>query len=720
MNFAELRQKILAINDSHDLSAIEKAYQFAEKAHCGQLRNSGEEYIQHPMAVAAILCDMEMDDVSIMAAFLHDVAEDTEKTLEDIRQNFGPEVAQIVDGVTKLGKIAFRDKEEAQVENLRKMFLAMAKDIRVIIIKLADRLHNMRTLQYQREDKQREIAKETMDIYAPLANRLGIYRIKSELEDLSFRYLNPEAFAELSRTVENVKESRDAQIAEVIDLLTKRLFEVGIKAELSGRAKHLYSIYRKMQAQEKGLSEIFDLAAIRVIVDTVNDCYGALGVVHILWKPIPGKFKDYIAMPKPNMYQSLHTILAGKHGEPFEIQIRTWEMHHTAVYGVAAHWKYKEGRRAEADFEQKLSWLRQLLEWQHDSRDAGEFLESLKVDLFDDTVFAFTPKGDVLELPADSCLIDFAYRVHSDVGHNCIGAKVNGRIVPLESTLQNGDIVEIITSKTPTGPSRDWVCKVKTSQAKNRIRQWFRKEKREENIARGKDGLEREARKMGMDTAKELKKENMLELARLFRLNSLDDLYAALGDGAITFRRALLRLKDDIIKEEDDERPFVFLPGRTAGSGAHSQQVRVKGMANIGVRFSHCCNPLPGDGVIGYITRGRGVSVHKTVCPEIAALKKRGEAERLIEVEWTAKLETEDAVYPVNVDILAADRPALVTDVLNSLMETKTHVLNLNAQAERDGTAHIHLKIETRSVDHLSFLLGRIRRIKEVNSVSRV
>ncbi|MDR1320641.1 MAG: bifunctional (p)ppGpp synthetase/guanosine-3',5'-bis(diphosphate) 3'-pyrophosphohydrolase [Gracilibacteraceae bacterium] len=720
MTFAELRQKILAINDSHDLAAIEKAYQFAEKAHCGQLRNSGEEYIQHPMAVAAILCDMEMDDVSIMAAFLHDVAEDTEKTLEDIRQNFGPEVAQIVDGVTKLGKIAFRDKEEAQVENLRKMFLAMAKDIRVIIIKLADRLHNMRTLQYQREDKQREIAKETMDIYAPLANRLGIYRIKSELEDLSFRYLNPEAFAELSRTVESVKESRDAQIAEVIDLLGKRLFEVGVKAELSGRAKHLYSIYRKMQAQEKGLNEIFDLAAIRVIVDTVNDCYGALGVVHILWKPIPGKFKDYIAMPKPNMYQSLHTILAGKHGEPFEIQIRTWEMHHTAVYGVAAHWKYKEGRKAEADFEQKLSWLRQLLEWQHDSRDAGEFLESLKVDLFDDTVFAFTPKGDVLELPADSCLIDFAYRVHSDVGHNCIGAKVNGRIVPLESTLQNGDIVEIITSKTPTGPSRDWVCKVKTSQAKNRIRQWFRKEKREENITRGKDGLEREARKMGMDTAKDLKKENMLELVRLFRLNSLDDLYAALGDGAITFRRALLRLKDDIIKDEDDERPFVFVPGRTAGSGAHSQQVRVKGMANIGVRFSHCCNPLPGDGVIGYITRGRGVSVHKTVCPEIAALKKRGEDERLIEVEWTAKLETEDAVYPVNVDILAADRPALVTDVLNSLMETKTHVLNLNAQAERDGTAHIHLKIETRSVDHLSFLLGRIRRIKEVNSVSRV
>ncbi|MDR0433913.1 MAG: bifunctional (p)ppGpp synthetase/guanosine-3',5'-bis(diphosphate) 3'-pyrophosphohydrolase [Gracilibacteraceae bacterium] len=718
MTFAELRQKILDINSGSDVTTIEKAYQFAEKAHWGQLRNSGEEYIQHPLAVASILCEMEMDDVSIMAAFLHDVAEDTDKTLEDIRANFGAEVAQIVDGVTKLGKIAFRDKEEAQVENLRKMLLAMAKDIRVIIIKLADRLHNMRTLCYQREDKQRTIAKETMDIYAPLANRLGIYRIKSELEDLSFRYLEPDVFTELARNVESAQESRDAQIDEVVSLLTKRLFEVGIKAELSGRAKHLYSIYRKMQAQEKGLSEIFDLAAIRVIVNTVNDCYGALGVVHTLWKPIPGKFKDYIAMPKPNMYQSLHTILAGTRGEPFEIQIRTWEMHHTAVYGVAAHWKYKEGKATGADFEQKMAWLRQLLEWQHDSRDAGEFMESLKVDLFDDTVFAFTPKGDVIELPADSCLIDFAYRVHSDVGHNCIGAKVNGRIVPLESTLRNGDIVEIITSKTPTGPSRDWVCKVKTSQAKNRIRQWFRKEKREENVARGRDGLEREARKMGLDVARDLKKENMLELARLFSLNSLDDLYAALGDGAITFRRAVLRLKDDVIKP--DEQPFVFVPDRAARSGDNSQRIRVKDLANVGVRFSHCCNPLPGDDVIGYITRGRGVSVHKTACPEVAALKKRGEGVRLIEVEWITKTEEEDAVYPVNVDIMAVDRPALVADVLNSLMETKTHVLNLNAQAARDGTAHIHMKIETRGLDHLSFLLGRIRRIKEVNSVSRV
>ncbi|MDR1605079.1 MAG: bifunctional (p)ppGpp synthetase/guanosine-3',5'-bis(diphosphate) 3'-pyrophosphohydrolase [Gracilibacteraceae bacterium] len=716
MTFADLKQKLLEVNCDSNVAAIEKAYQFAERAHWGQLRNSGDEFIQHPLAVAAILCEMEMDDVSIIAAFLHDVAEDTEKTLEDIRQNFGSEVADIVDGVTKLGKIAFRDKEEAQVENLRKMFLAMARDIRVIIIKLADRLHNMRTLQYQRENKRREIAKETMDIYAPLANRLGIYRIKSELEDLSFRYLEPETFAELARNVQSKKQERDRQIEEVIGFLTKRLFEVGIEADLSGRAKHLYSIYRKMQAQEKGLHEIFDLAAIRVIVNSVNDCYGALGIVHTLWKPIPGKFKDYIAMPKPNMYQSLHTILAGTRGEPFEIQIRTWEMHHTAVYGVAAHWKYKEGRGAEADFEQKLSWLRQLLEWQHDSRDAGEFMEALKVDLFDDTVFAFTPRGDVIELPADSCLIDFAYRVHSDVGHNCIGAKVNGRIVPLESTLQNGDIVEIITSKTPTGPSRDWVCKVKTSQAKNRIRQWFRKEKREENITRGKDGLEREADKMGLQPA--LKKENLLELVRLFNLNSLDDLYAALGDGAITFRRAMMRLKDDVVKEEE---PFIFVPSRAAQSGDGSQRVRVKGMDNMLVRFSHCCNPLPGDEVVGYITRGRGVSVHKAACAEIAALKRRGEDDRLIEVDWVAKAEEEEeAVYPVNVDILAADRPSLVTDVMNSLMETKTHVLNLNAQAAKDGSAHIHLKIETRGIGHLTFLLGRIRRIKEVNSVSRV
>jgi GTP pyrophosphokinase len=575
----------------------------------------------------------------------------------------------------------------------------------------------MRTLEYQRENKQREIAKETMEIYAPLANRLGIYRIKSELEDLSFRYLEPAKFAGLSQSVESTKEERDAQIGEVISVLTRRLFEVGIEADLSGRAKHLYSIYRKMQAQEKGLNEIFDLAAIRVIVNTVNDCYGALGIVHTLWKPIPGKFKDYIAMPKPNMYQSLHTVLAGTHGEPFEIQIRTWDMHHTAVYGVAAHWKYKEGTRVEANFEQKLSWLRQLLEWQHDSRDAGEFMESLRVDLFDDTVFAFTPKGDVLELPADSCLIDFAYRVHSDVGHNCIGAKVNGRIVPLESTLQNGDIVEIITSKTPTGPSRDWVCKVKTSQAKNRIRQWFRKEKREENIARGKEGLEREARKMGLDTAQALKKENMLELTHIFGLNSLEDLHAALGDGAITFRRALLRLKDDVVKEEE---PFVFTPSQAAKSNVSAQRVRVRGMDNMLVRFSRCCHPLPGDGVIGYITRGRGVSVHKSTCPEISVLRNKGEGDRLIEVDWVAEAAEAEAVYPVNVDILGTDRPTLVTDIMNSLMETKTHVLNLNAQATKDGTAHIHLKIETRGVDHLSFLIGRIRRIREVSSVSRV
>lgn len=434
---------------------VEKAYCFAEEAHRGQLRNSGEDYIQHPLEVAKILLELEMDEATLAAALLHDVVEDTKYTIADIEKEFGPQVALMVDGVTKLGRIEYKSKVEQQVENLRKMFLAMAKDIRVILIKLADRLHNMRTLKYHTVEKQKEIARETLEIFAPLANRLGIFRIKWELEDLSFRYLKPQEYYDLSEGIAFKRREREAHINEVIEQLGPRLEEVGIKADIAGRPKHFYSIYRKMVTQKKELSEIYDLTAIRVIVDSVNDCYGALGIIHTMWKPLPGRFKDYIAMPKPNMYQSLHTTLVGAHGEPFEIQIRTWEMHRTAEYGIAAHWKYKEGGKAQSgSFEQKLSWLRQLLEWQHDSRDAGEFMESLKIDLFADTVFVFTPKGDVVELPAGSCPVDFAYRVHTDVGHRCVGAKINSRIIPLETKLTNGDIVEILTSKQGNGPSR--------------------------------------------------------------------------------------------------------------------------------------------------------------------------------------------------------------------------------------------------------------------------
>ncbi|NLP43939.1 MAG: bifunctional (p)ppGpp synthetase/guanosine-3',5'-bis(diphosphate) 3'-pyrophosphohydrolase [Peptococcaceae bacterium] len=716
MVIEELKEKLLSNNTQYNIDSILRAYNFAYEAHRGQLRNSGEEYIHHPIEVAYILAELEMDESTIIAALLHDVAEDTDKTLMNIKSEFGEEVANLVDGVTKLGKIAYKNKMEVQVENLRKMFLAMAKDIRVVLIKLADRLHNMRTLTYQSEKKQKAIAQETLEIYAPLANRLGIFRIKWELEDLAFRYLNPQEYYDLVERIVFKRKEREEQIRSVIEQLSAKLKEVGIKADIAGRPKHFYSIYKKMITQNKSLSEIYDLTAVRVIVDSVNDCYGALGIIHTLWKPIPGRFKDYIAMPKPNMYQSLHTTLIGTHGEPFEIQIRTWEMHRTAEYGIAAHWKYKEGKQVEnTNFEQKLSWLRQLLEWQHDSRDAGEFMESLKVDLFADTVFVFTPKGDVVELPAGSCPIDFAYRVHTDVGHSCIGAKINGRIVPLDTKLQSGDIVEILTTKTPTGPSRDWVCLVKTSQARNRIRQWFRKEEREKNIFRGREGLEREARKLGLDPGTSLKAENIAKLAKLFNLNSVDDLYATLGDGAITFKKALARLKEEILKDEIEVAPQVS-PIEQKRVIKSTNGVRVKGIDNILIRFSRCCNPLPGDEIIGFITKGRGLSVHRKDCSELINMAAEKQ-ERLIEVEWAKNI---DSVYPVDIEIVGMDRPRLVSDIMNVIMETRTHVLEINARVAKNRIAKIHLKIEARNLEHLKFVLQRIGRIKDVTVVKRM
>jgi len=700
---------------------VEKAYSFAEEAHRGQLRNSGEEYIQHPLEVAKILAELELDEATIAAALLHDVVEDTKYTLEDIEKEFGPHVALLVDGVTKLGRIEYKSKEELQVENLRKMFLAMAKDIRVILIKLADRLHNMRTLKYHSEKKQKEIAQETLEIFAPLANRLGIFRIKWELEDLSFRYLKPQEYYDLSEGIALKRAEREVQINEVIEQLRNRLAEVGIKADISGRPKHFYSIYRKMITQHKELSEIYDLTAVRVIVDSVNDCYGALGIVHTMWKPLPGRFKDYIAMPKPNMYQSLHTTLVGAHGEPFEIQIRTWEMHRTAEYGIAAHWKYKEGNKPTgANFEQKLSWLRQLLEWQHDSRDAGEFMESLKIDLFADTVFVFTPKGDVVELPAGSCPVDFAYRVHTDVGHRCIGAKINNRIVPLDTKLANGDIVEILTSKQSNGPSRDWLSFVKTSQAKNRIRSWFKREKREENITRGKEILEREIRKLGLDPAQILKSEHLAKICKSYNFATAEDLYAAMGDGAVTVNKVLVRLKEDLTKDERERLQLEALQqgeGKsTSGYGKASQGVRVKGVDNILVRFSRCCNPLPGDDIVGYVTRGRGVSIHRRECENIKAHSLEEQA-RMVEVIWDTEVES---IYPVDLEIFALDRPRLVTDVMSAVMETRTNILAINARVGKDKITHIQLSIEIRNLGHLYNVMQKIRRIKDITSVERV
>lgn len=722
MSIAELMAKLQKGSPQAHWDIVEKAYHFAEEAHRGQHRNSGEDYIQHPLEVAKILAELEMDETTIAAALLHDVVEDTHFIGADIEKEFGPEIALLVDGVTKLGRIEYKSKMEQQVENLRKMFLAMAKDIRVILIKLADRLHNMRTLKYHSAEKQQEIAQETLEIFAPLANRLGIFRIKWELEDMSFRYLNSDKYYELVDGIALKRQEREKQINEVIEQLGQRLAEVGIQSDIAGRPKHLYSIFRKMVTGGKELNEIYDLTAIRVIVGSVNDCYGALGIIHTLWKPIPGRFKDYIAMPKPNMYQSLHTTLIGAHGEPFEVQIRTWEMHRTAEYGIAAHWKYKEGAKQPGggNFEQKLSWLRQLLEWQHESRDAGEFMESLKIDLFADAVFVFTPKGDVVELPAGSCPIDFAYRVHTDVGHRCVGSKINGRIVPLETKLSNGDIVEILTSKQSNGPSRDWLSFVNTSQAKNRIRQWFKKEQREENIVRGRETLEREIRKIGFDPSNVLSAETLLPFVKSYNFVSVEDLYAAIGDGAVSPNKILMRLREELTKEERENQQLAAIQqgeGKAASSVPKSSHgVRVKGVGDVWVRFSRCCNPLPGDDIIGYITRGRGVSIHRQDCENIKVHSDQ-EQERIVEVYWDAHA---DSTYPVDIQIYGIDRARLATDVMTTVMDTHTHILGINARVGKDKLAYIQLRIEIRNVEQLNHVLQKIRKIKDITGVERV
>jgi len=735
MSFAELRVKLQNKFPQARLDVIDKAYQFAEVAHRNQLRISGEDYILHPLEVAKILVELEMDEATLAASLLHDVVEDTSYTIGDIEKEFGSEIALLVDGVTKLGRIEYKSKVEQQVENLRKMFLAMAKDIRVILIKLADRLHNMRTLKYHSIEKQKEIARETLEIFAPLANRLGIFRMKWELEDLAFRYLEPDKYYDLVERIALKRAEREAFISEVIVQMRERLDEVEIYADIAGRPKHFYSIYRKMMSQNKELSEIYDLMAIRVVVESVNDCYGALGIIHTLWKPIPGRFKDYIAMPKPNMYQSLHTTLIGVHGEPFEVQIRTCEMHRTSEYGIAAHWKYKESgskeskegsnkdgsnKAASVNFDQKLSWLRQLLEWQHDSRDAGEFMESLKIDLFADTVFVFTPKGDVVELPAASCPIDFAYRVHTDVGHRCIGAKINGRIVPLETKLSNGDILEILTSKQGGAPSRDWLAFVQTSQAKNRIRQWFKKEQREDNIVRGREILDHEVRKLGLEPGSILKVDSLLAIGKSQNFLGVDDLYAAIGDGVLTPNKVLVRLREEVTKEERDK---MHLEGLQKGElktptpyGKASHGIRVKGVDNVLVRFSRCCNPLPGDEITGYITRGRGVSIHRWDCSNIQSPSEE-DAERMVEVKWAEQF---DATYPVDIQIYGKDKPRLVTEVMNTVLDTRTHILGINARVDKDDIAHIQLRVEIRNVDQLKMVMHRIRKVKDITDVERV
>ncbi|AEE91586.1 GTP pyrophosphokinase (RelA/SpoT) [Tepidanaerobacter acetatoxydans Re1] len=718
MDFDSLEKQILSYSPSADLDLIRKAYMFAKEAHSGQHRVSGELFISHPLGVAMILADLELDIPTIAAGLLHDVVEDTDYTIEDIEKIFGSEIAILVDGVTKLGKLEFKTKEEQQAENLRKMFFAMAKDIRIILIKLADRLHNMRTLKSMPEEKQREKAMETIDIFAPLAHRLGISKIKWELEDLAFRYLEPEHYYDLVEKVAKKRQERENHINKMIDILNERLLATGINAEIQGRPKHFYSIYKKMKDQNKTFEQIYDLTAVRVIVNTVKDCYGALGVVHTLWKPIPGRFKDYIAMPKPNMYQSLHTTVIDSSGDPLEIQIRTYEMHKTAEYGIAAHWRYKEGDKNSNEFEQKLSWLREILDWQRELRDAKDFMENLKIDLFTDEVYVFTPKGDVIDLPMGSCPVDFAYRIHTDVGNRCIGAKVNGKMVPLDYKLANGDIVEIVTSGHSNGPSRDWLNIVKSPQAKNKIRQWFKKERRDENIARGKEMLEKEAHRQGYDIYQLIKFDFMNNLLKRMSFANIDDMFAAIGYGAVTTKQILQKILDEYKKSVKLNKPEILIEksnNKLKTKKKIDHGIKIDGIDNLLVKFSRCCNPVPGDKIVGYITRGRGVSIHRQDCKNVSS--GVFDKERLVDVKWEGFEETS---YPVEIQASAYDRPGILSEVINLVGDMKTNIDAINARTTKDGVAIIDLILEINNKQHLENVMQKIKKINGIYNIRRV
>lgn len=719
--FDEIIDKIKTYQADESIDLVKKAYSFAELAHRGQLRVSGDEYIQHPLGVAKILADLQIDAVTICAALLHDVVEDTEITLEGLEKIFGKEIAMLVDGVTKLNRIEYKSKEEQQLENYRKMFLAMAKDIRVVLIKLADRLHNMRTLKYMTPKKQQEISRETLEIFAPLAHRLGISNIKWELEDLSFRFMEPTKYYELVEKVKQKRREREEIVSESISILTEKLNSMGIKSEINGRPKHFYSIYKKMQKDHKDLVEIYDLLAVRVIVDTVKDCYGVLGVVHTLWKPLPGRFKDFIAMPKSNMYQSLHTTVIGIKGLPLEIQIRTFEMHKTSEYGIAAHWRYKEGAKgADRDFDQKLAWLRQVQEWQQDLRDPREFVEALKLDIFADEVFVFTPRGDVIDLPAGSIPIDFAYRIHTDVGHRCVGARINGKIVPLEYKLANGDIVEIITAKHGNGPSRDWLNIVGASETKNKIRQWFKKERREENVSKGHEAIERESKKLGYDWRELLKGDKLSEIAKKMNIPGEEDLLAAIGYGGVPLQTVMTKLIEFYKKELKNSTPADIsqliseLKPRHTKSNRGSHGILVEGESGLMVRLARCCNPIPGDIIVGYITKGRGVSIHRADCPNIS--NQPDEYERMIEVNWDIAA---NQTYKVMIEVIGTDRPNLLSDILIIASETKISFSSVNAKVHKDKTATISLSLDITNLNQLEFIMTKIRRIKDVYSVQR-
>jgi GTP pyrophosphokinase len=704
-----LKASIAEHHASSDLADVDRAFDLAVEAHAGQKRASGEPYVTHPIASAQILAELGIDPVAIEAALLHDVPEDTEFSLTDVEERFGGEVAHLVDGVTKLSRFSTHSHEQQQAENIRKMLLAMAEDIRVVLIKLADRLHNMRTLYGLPSEKQQRIARQTMEIYAPLAERLGIWQMKWELEDLAFKALEPERFRELAKLLDTRRKGRESYIERAMAELGPKLEASGIEADVQGRPKHIYSIWKKMQRKSAEFGEIYDVYAIRLLVDEVRDCYAALGIVHSIWRPIPGQFDDYIAVPKNNLYQSLHTAVIALDGKPLEIQIRTHQMHQVSEVGIAAHWRYKEGTKSDREYDAKLAWLRQLMDWQREvsESDATEFVEGIKLDIFQDQVFVFTPKGDIKDLPAGATPLDFAYRIHTDVGHRTIGSKVNNRLVPLDYRLKNGDIVEIVTTKGEHGPSRDWLNVVRTSHAREKIRQWFKRKDRDENIVHGRESLERELRRLARTSIGAVGHEKIADVARQFTYDTIDDFYAAIGYGAVSPQSVVMRL--GVVDDGQSQLPTIAPPQLVARTGG----VRVKGVGDLLVRFAKCCHPIPGDPIVGFITRGKGVTVHLRNCPTVV---NEREVSRLIEVEWEAE---PTQTYPIAIRVEAYDRTGLLSDITQVVAENKVNIVAAAVGVTPDHTAVVTATLQVHSVSQLARVMSRIETLKDVINVQR-